>query len=467
MPIPLPWTLGSVVAVWLAAGLLAVLGRSRPRRDPGAGRFLALFGLVFAATATVYLANARRLTHLDSQPPAWTAVSLVRSGDFTLDEFRPAVDPIIVQCITTPRGRIVSMYPPGSALALVPFLLPLRLAGAPLTLELLDAAVKLAAATWTALSAVLLLAALRRYASEGAWLATVAYAFGTTAFSSAAQDLWQHGPSQAGLAAALLLLTFPRPGPRHEVALGAALGWAVLCRTSNLLPVFVLFAAGARSGWRAGLRIAAGGLPFALFTLAYNQATTGSPWLFAHTVHHGGMGFGQSLPAGLAALLFEPSRGLFVYSPFLLLAAVGAFRELARVLRRSPLGRPVEPPPAAVPMALVGAVAAIPLLLLVAQWEEWHGGWSYGYRIISEVALLLSPAFAKVVAARRGRPRALAGVGGLVALSVAIHSLHVFAPENAWNAAHLHGTAFHGMWSADPRDWQITWHLRAALGRRE
>lgn len=467
MPIPLPWTLGSVVALWLVAGLVVATTRLLPRRRRGGERSPAAWALAFAATATAYLANSKRLTHLDSQPPAWTAVSLVRSGDFTLDEFRPGIDPILVQCITTPGGRIVSMYPPGSALALVPFLLPLRVFGAPLTLKLLDATVKLAAAAWTALSAVLLLAALRRWSPAGAWLATVAYAFGTTAFSSAAQDLWQHGPSQAGLAAALLLLTLPRPGPRHEVALGAALGWAVLCRTSNLLPALVLFVAGARGGWRAALRVAAGGFPFALFTLAYNQATTGSPLLFAHTVHHGGMGFGQSLPAGLAALLFEPSRGLLVYSPFLLVAVVGALRELAAFRRRSPLAPAVEPPPAAVPLALVGVVAAIPLLLLVAQWEEWHGGWSYGYRIISEVALLLSPAFATVVAAWRGRRRALVGVGGLVALSVAIHSLHVFAPENGWNAAHLHGTAYHGMWSADPRDWQITWHLRAALGRRE
>lgn len=461
MAIPGAFTAALVAGLWLLAALLllgAGVGRSWGARRAAAGIIVAT-----TTVATVYLANSRRLMYLDSQPQVWAAVSLLGEGNFDLDEFRPAIEPILVQTITSPSGRVYSMYPPGSTLALVPFLLPARLAGAPLSRALLDAAAKAAAALWTAASAGLLLAALKRYAPRGAWLAAFAYAFGTTAFSAAAQDLWQHGPSQCGLAAALLLLAVPRSSPRRELGLGAALGWAVLCRTSNLLPALVLFAAGGRRGWPSAVRIAAGAVPFALFTVVYNNATTGAPLLFAHTVHHGGAGFGQNLTTGVLALLFEPSRGLFVYSPFLLLAAAGVLGEVRR-LRRAPRPRHLgDPPPA--PLAVVGATAALPLLLLVAQWEEWHGGWSYGYRIISEVALLLSPAFAAAVAHWRGRRGLLAAAGGLVALSVAIHSLHVFAAENDWNATHLEGTTYVGMWSVNPRDWQIAWHLRAALRR--
>ncbi len=461
MVIPGELTVASVVGVWVAAGVVALVAWACARRTFRS----AVAGLVVvvstAMIVTVYLVNSRRIVHLDSQPATWAAVSLVSRGDFTLDEFRPAIESILVQCITSPEGHVYSMYPPGSALALAPVLLPARLLGRPLSLELLDTAAKLAAALWTAVSAGVLLAALRTYAPHGAWLAAFTYAFGTTAFSAAAQDLWQHGPSQAGLAVALFILALPRPSQRHQLGLGAALGWAVLCRTSNLLPVLVLFAAGARRGRRPALRIAAGALPFALFTLAYNQVTTGSPLLFAHSVHHGGAGFAHGMAGGLLALLFEPSRGLFVYSPFLLLAAVGVAGELRRLADHH------QPPDArcetALPLATVGTVAALPLLVLVAQWEEWHGGWSYGYRIISEVALLLSPAFAAAVARWRGRRILMAATGLLVVLSVAIHSLHVFAPENDWNAAHLKGTAYLGMWNPDPRDWQIAWHLRAAL----
>lgn len=463
MVIPGEFTAASVVGVWVAAGVVAFFVWAWARRTSRSAAAGLVAVVSTALVATVYLANSRRLVHLDSQPATWAAVSLVSRGDFTLDEFRPAIDPILVQCITSPDGDVYSMYPPGSALALVPVLLPARLLGRPLSLELLDAAAKLAATLWTALSAALLLVALRRYAPGGAWLAAFAYAFGTTAFSAAAQDLWQHGPSQAGLAAALLILASPRRSPRHEVALGAALGWAVLCRTSNLLPVLVLFAGGARGGWRPALRIAVGALPCALFTLAYNHATTGSPLLFAHSVHHGGAGFGHGMTGGLVALLFEPSRGLFVYSPFLLLAVAGAAGELRRLASRQRTPRPDGGSSPLVPLAVVGTVAALPLLLLVAQWEEWHGGWSYGYRIISEVALLLSPGFAAAVARWRGRRLAMAAAGVLVTLSVAVHSLHAAFPENRWNAAHLHGTAYHGMWSTDVRDWQIAWHLRAAL----
>ncbi len=465
MAIPPAVTAAMVAGVWLLAGLL-VLGWRLARRR-GLPAPAAVTGVIVstAAVATAYMVNSQRILYLDSQPQVWAAVSLLGEGNFDLDEFRPAIDPILVQTITSPHGQVYSMYPPGSALALVPFLLPARLAGVAVSLALLDATAKLAAALWTALSVGLLLMALARYAPRGAWLAAFAYAFGTTAFSAASQDLWQHGPSQAGLAVALAILALPRPSPRQDLGLGIALGWAVLCRTSNVLPALVLFAAGSRGRWGTALRIAAGAGPFALFTLAYNHATTGSALLYAHTVHHGGLGFGHSLGEGLLALLFEPSRGLFIYSPFLLLAAVGVVHELRRVLRYSTrLGPPPhEPPPT--PLAVVGATAALLLLLLVAQWEEWHGGWSYGYRIISEVALLLAPAFAAAIAPWRGRRGPMALASTLVALSVAIHCLHVCAPENRWNAAHLKGTAYLGMWNPDPRQWQIAWHLRAALQR--
>jgi|GEM_PF-1546905 hypothetical protein len=465
MAIPGAVTAASMAGVWLLAGLLVLGWRLARRRPLHAAAMPTGVILSAAVAATVYLVNSQRIIYLDSQPQVWAAVSLLGEGNFNLDEFRPAIDPILVQAITSPSGHIYSMYPPGSAFALVPFLVPARLAGAPLSLELLDATAKLAAALWTAASVGLLLAALTRYAPRGAWLAAFAYAFGTTAFSAAAQDLWQHGPSQAGLAAALAILALPKPSPRQEVGLGVALGWAVLCRTSNLLPALVLFAAGSRGRWGTALRAAAGAGPFALFTLAYNHATTGSPLLFAHTVHHGGAGFGHSLAGGLLALLFEPSRGLFVYSPFLGLAAVGVVGELRGLVGRSTApGRQAHEPPLP-PLGVVGATAALLLLPLVAQWEEWHGGWSYGYRIISEVALLLSPACAAALARWRGRRVPMAVAGTLVALSVGIHSLHVFAPDNGWNAAHLRGTAYLGMWNPDPRQWQIAWHLRAACQR--
>ncbi len=465
MAIPWAVTAAFVAGVWLFAGVFVLAWwaarRTKARTAAAAGRLI----LSAAIAATAYLANSQRIMYLDSQPQVWAAVSLVGEGNFDLDEFRPAIDPILVQAITSPDGHIYSMYPPGSTLALVPFLLPARLAGVPLSLPLLDATAKLAAALWTSASVGLLLAALTSYAPRGAWLTAVAYAFGTTAFSSAAQDLWQHGPSQAGLAAALAILTLPRPSPRQQVGLGVALGWAVLCRTSNVLPALVILAVGSRRGWQAGLRIAAGGAPFALFTFAYNYATTGSPLLFAHTVHHGGIGFAGGMAGGLLALLFEPSRGLFVYSPFLLLAATGAVRELRSLARRPPLPAGESDQATPTPLAVVGVTAALPLLLLVAQWEEWHGGWSYGYRIISEVALLLSPACAVAIAGWHRRRIPILVAGTLVALSVGIHSLHVFAPENGWNATHLKGTAYLGMWNPDPCQSQIGWHLRAALHR--
>jgi hypothetical protein len=461
---PIPWevTLAEVILVLLLLVLWAAVlwtARGRDREGRRRARSALTVALLGVGVFSVYLSNSKRLIQQDTQLATFAAISLIESRDLDVDEFRPVIDPLLVASIKGPNGRLYSYYPPGSTLACLPFMfLPVVAKLAP-SLALLDVVAKLTAASWTAVAVMLLFSALRRYAPAGALVATLAFAFGTVAFSSASQDLWQHGPGMVGLALALLLLAREGETAGSGLLLGAALGWAVVCRVPNLLPALVLFLFVLLRRRRVAAWAALGTLPFAALTVWVNVLTTGSPLVFAQARHFQMGNFDTPLFEGLAGLLFAPSRGLFVYSPFLLLAVVGAAHE-ARSLWRGGAGQGRAGPP----LGAIGLAAAVPLLLLVATWTEWFGGWSYGYRIIGEAALLLTPAFAAFVASGPMRLVRRALVLTLIGFSVAVHALQVYFPDDSWNANHVVPGGVVGVWNLRLSDTQITWHLRA-IGR--
>ncbi|HVN31683.1 MAG TPA: hypothetical protein VMT45_06820 [Thermoanaerobaculaceae bacterium] len=453
---PIPWeiTLAQVVLalllflLWAAVRWTAAGRDHEKRRRFRSDLTLALLGV---GVFTVYLSNSKRLIQVDTQLATFAAISLIENGDLDVDEFRPLIDPLLVASVKGPDGRSYSYYPPGSTLACLPFMFVPVIAKLAPSLVLLDIVAKLTAASWTALAVMLLFSALRRYAPAGALVATLAFAFGTAAFSSASQDLWQHGPSMVGLALALLLIARDRETAGSGLLLGAAFGWTVTCRAPLLLPVLVLFLVAFLRRRRVAVWAVLGALPFALLTVWVNVLTSGSPFVFAQAKHLQPGSFETPLFEGLAGLLFAPSRGLFVYSPFLLLALVGAARELKSVVRGE----------GTVPLGTIGLAAAVPLLLLVATWTEWFGGWSYGYRIICEASLLLTPAFAAFVGSRPMRLGLRGVVLVLVGFSFAVQSLQVYFPDDSWNASHVVKRGLAGAWNLRPSDTQIAWHLQA------
>lgn len=407
---------GTGFVVWLAGG-----------RDRLRLRTYAVHAAVFFVTLAVYVGNGTRHLQVDPQPAAFTALSLVRSGWFDLTEYEWNVEPMRkMVLIRGADGLTYSQYPPGSALACVPFVASFAWSGPPTSVNL-DWASKRAGAVTSALSVALVLAALRRLVpGPPAWIATVAYAFGTTVFSTASQDSWTHGPAMAGLALALYGLVLSHPAaPRAAALVGLGLGWAVVSRvtllpSAFLVALYFLFRDRGRF-WFLSL----GALPLAAFWTAYATRVYGSPFRTGYGVRDPDIELlVPGFAANLWATLFDGSRGIFVYSPFLLVGLIG-FPALLRALRRR------HEPLAAI---CVLALGAVPIVVMVARMNLWSGGWSYGNRTTSECAVLLLPAFALAVAAlwpsRPGRVL----VAASVAASVGIHTLEYAFPNDLWNA---------------------------------
>jgi hypothetical protein len=405
---------------------------------------------VFLLCLAVYHLNGRAHAEVDCVAAPYVAWSLVRHASLDLtpcEELEPYRG---TELHETADGRWVSYRPIGSALAAVPFVAPFAVRGTPPSAGTMLQLGKLTAAVWVAASAVLFFLLCRRLVPRAALLATVLYAFGTSMWSVASQSLWMHGPATFWVCAALLVLLPPEGtalGFRRAALAGLFLGLAVLTRPSS---AFFPLATGAlwllqRRG-RLLLGLAAGGVgPLALH-VALNAALYGNAVLGGYQPAEW-----EAQPPvwlSLGGLLIAPSRGLFVYSPALLLAPLGL------VALRHDGGRR--------PLLGAWAGAAVLTVLFYARWNEWRGGWCFGPRFLCETLPVLCLLFARgyeTLSAAWWRRAAML----LVALSVAVHLVGVFGYRGYIEWQQRHELADVGRSLFALRDTQIEAHARSVI----
>jgi hypothetical protein len=214
----------------------------------------------------------------------------------------------------------------------------------------------------------------------------------------------------------LLLLTAPCTTPR-TLAAGLLCGLIVANRPPDVvlvaaLGIYALFWAGRRL---TGLVVSTA-LPVALM-LFYN---------FSAARHIGG-GYGligdsrffdNDPLAGIAGLLFSPTRGLFVFSPFLLFLFL-AWRHWPRA--RGERG-----------LTLAIGIAFVIQVLLYAK-TDWRGGISWGPRFMTDVLPLLLWALVPVVSALRNFGRVCFAL--TVVISIAIEAIGAFCYTGETDAA--------------------------------
>lgn len=386
---------------------------------------------LFLASLIVYLANGKTLWSGDTLPARYLPLSVLREGNFDLDEFSFLYDG---KTFPSPwflwfaHGHFVSSYPVGAALFAVPLYLPSALGHITPQSPVVEDLEKLSAATIVALSAVVLYLTLRRLTSlDDALLITAVYALGTSSLSESSQALWQHGASQLALAVALYCLVRGRREAHWAALAGFPLAFAIISRPTDILialplGIYVL-AHQRRHVW--GFLLS--GLPPAIFQLWYNATYFGNPARaqFVFTISTttqdllAGAGMWTTpIRDGLAGILVSPGRGLFVYSPIFVFSLVGlglAWRRHGDLLLR---------------YATPGVFLTI---LVYSKWATWWGGSSYGPRLLADLDPVLALSLYPVGPALR-RSRALKAVFiVLVVWSVGAHSIGAFADDRSWN----------------------------------
>ncbi len=324
-----------------------------------------------------------------------------------------------------------------------------------------------------ALTAVLVLLAARRLHVERpfAWFAALSYGLSTFAWPQSMEGL------DDGTATFLLFLSFylllrirarlaqlEYASILELAALGSCLGLTVMTRSQTLLAVFVLCAAtevimtrgyavlretpwgpnreGALPGSQAALAIV---LPLlgtilggSVFQMAMGQAWRPAGFAFWSSPGH--------LLSGIAGLLISPGHGLIWMAPLVLLVPVG----FARIRRRGE--RLTE-------RVLVGVFLAT--LLPAAANPLWHGGWTYGPRLLLPSLPFLWLAVALGLRRSQGGAVGRAAVAGLFALGSLIQVAGVLTQPathlDLVNQANEQGPGFSGDPAPTPAEDSLNW----------
>ena len=358
------------------------------------GGALAMRTALFAALS---LANLTILWSPDVLPNSWFAWTVLREGNVDYDEFtRPPVSvdrqayffracgestftgtPGAARSIggpppPGPNDHVCSVFPPGAEILALPFFAPAVLAG--LGADQLGGILgigKVVAALEEGLAAALLVAALTPLAGARWSLVLGAlYLLATGVRTASSQALWQHGAVHL-LEIAALYLVLPlfrggRVAPSRLFAAGVALGFAIVTRQTSALFAAAMLAAlvAARLPWRP---LALGALVGVVPLPLYDLVAFGDPLEQGYGVK----AFGTPLLEGLYGVLLSPSRGLFVYSPFLLFAIAPFVRAWW------------SPERVAILLRALG-VATAALVVAYAVYAEWWGGRAYGARFLTD-----------------------------------------------------------------------------------
>ena len=343
-----------------------------------------LFALVFAPLIALYLPTATTDLpyHIDAATNVITAWTLGTQGTAILEEHavlaRPEHRAVFGWVVESPRGPI-AQYPPGTALLAAPLYgifwpettdVVLKASNATddvrvrMRMPNLTPGALVGSVTAAIAMALLAVAVRELTGSNGVGVVTAAViGLGTGAWSVAADALWQHGPNMmwislglyaatrerwalVGIAFAALAITRP-----PVLVVGAAIGLALL----------------ADRRWVEARQLLLGTAPGVAMLLAYNW------WLYGTVTVSGGYGgvYAQRAAevdvggyiANVGDGLFGARIGLFVWSPFLALALVGA----TAATRRMP------------GWVVASALGGVAYLLVVFKLEPAAGGGGFSY----------------------------------------------------------------------------------------
>jgi hypothetical protein len=421
------------------------------------GRDRLAAAILFFVLLLVYNSNGREIGSYDTQPTKFAARELLLRGTLDLDAVIPKTPQYATRWgfMLAADGHYRSVYSPLPAIMTAVLIWPLWKAG------IIDVRAQLApglmavigASVLVALAVVLSFFTARRWLPRGrALLLAIGLGLGTGFWSTASQTLWQTETAVFGLALAVYAFCSAEPiGVKGALAIGIGLGLAGATRP-QLGPLVGILLIGTWSRARPIPAAAATALvaTFVAVLCAVNVRWFGHPLgalpLLQEVnsqIHATGASFGLQLE-GFAGLLLSPNRGLFVYSPIVIVALAGLRASFANGLR-SPL--------------LSCALGLVVEYVLYATYAVWWGGHTYGPRYLVDVLPIAVPLAAVAMAPPRfGRTARTLSAAALV-WSMIVAATGAFCyPNERWNVDPVDVDRHHQrLWSVSDNQIRRCW----------
>ncbi|MBN1162315.1 hypothetical protein JXA34_01050 [Patescibacteria group bacterium] len=369
----------------------------------------------------VYLTgiNTHALQSEDTIPAAFLPISIIKRGTVYLDEFYPMLinkyphpddrsydkglvpfylrkveDPgecisqVSAERVCTSEIHYVSAFPLITPILAIPIYLFPVLFKMSVTWELVYFLSHISAAWIMAFAGGLLYVLLVNEFSLGgkkSLLLTGVYLFATINYPMMSQSLWQHGTVQL-----FFILTLISLYRKNYFWASFSFCMAILARPTAIFisPIigcmflYQILSESKSARCRSIVSVFLGAVIPAVFFLFYNQ-------LFYRGISNQGYydhfmkSWLSKFPEGFIGTWISPSKGILVYSPVFIFSFVSMYFYFKNLEFRTD--------------NRYGFYSAIVLLhtLVLSKWKHWYGGYSYGYRMSSDVlpflVLLLVP----------------------------------------------------------------------------
>lgn len=373
-----------------------------------------VWGFLFFAMTAFYATTYSFRSINDTDLNSYMTRALVLHGDVDIARYAPQPDKI-----TSRFGYTV--YRDGHRYTITS--VAISLTAAPLyalfvRLDLSDLALQAAASIpFVVAGALLLFRLLLQLVPKAVAVGgTVIYAFGTTMWPVAAMGFFMHGP--ASLYQAIGLTGLFSTKPRAALLAGLGFGAAAWVRPQLAVPLVLVGILYLIENKRGFFLYGAGVLPALLGVLIQNRWLYGT-W-FTTGYNQAEVGWQGDVPHATFQLLFGWWRGIFIYSPVLIVGVLGALLAAGNI--RGFVERR---------MVILG-VASMALVLVYALRSDWTGGLNqFGYRYLLDIVPFLVVLTAFGVARARSL-RALALPLGV--LSVMIMVVGAESNDYGWDA---------------------------------
>lgn len=440
-------------------------------------RHLAVPTLLGLLCFLIYNANFRQIGSGDTLPARFLPLILWHHGtlnlapkarlvahghSFSSQLDRPAdaegkvtyFEPWTYWMVRTRQHQIASLYPVVTPVLVAPLYYPAVLWldengwNQPNIGRVAEIMEKISASILASFACILMYLVLRRECGRWSLPLTLVFAFGTNTWMTSSQALWQHGAAELLIALALWLVV-SKLTPLRAVLLGAVCVLIAANRPPDglIAGAFVIYSVWNR--WRSAPWLI-GGAAIPLAALLYYNL---------HFIGHIAGGYALTKPSasffhpfwsGLAGLLVSPSRGLLIFTPFLLFIPVGLIQRL-----RTPSTKGLA---VALSMAVIAQI-------LVYSTTDWRAGASWGPRWLTDILPILMWMLAPAPLVLRALPRGLLILA--MAGSVAIQTIGAFWYNKTSDALIFAGnpTSMESAW--DPGNIPYLTELRHPRASRE